>query len=61
MKRGNFEGNKKRKQEEAIKRNEEWNRLTPEQQLKELDIRLGKDKGASKQRNRLNKLISKEN
>lgn len=61
MKRGNFESNKKRKQQEAIKRNEEWNRLTPEQQLKQLNIRLGKDKGATKQRNRLNKLISKEN
>ena len=38
------------KQREAIERNEHWAQLTPEQQLSDLDIRLGKDIGAKKQR-----------
>jgi len=38
------------KQKEAIERNEAWAILTPEQQLVELDIRLGKGIGAKKQR-----------
>lgn len=60
MKRTNFEGNKKRRKEEAIKRNAAWNMLTPEQKIKDLDIRLGVGLGASKQREKLNKLINKE-
>ena len=41
------------KQKEAIERNEYWAQLTPEQQLDVLDIRLGKDVGAKKQRARI--------
>ena len=41
------------KQKEAIERNEYWAQLTPEQQLDVLDIRLGKDIGAKKQRARI--------
>ena len=41
------------KQQEAIERNEYWAQLTPEQQLDVLDIRLGKDIGAKKQRARI--------
>ena len=40
----------KTKEEE---RNERWTQLTPEQQLAELDRRLGKDIGAKKQRARI--------
>ena len=38
------------KQREAIERNERWAQLTPEQQLIELNKRLGEDVGAKKQR-----------
>ena len=38
------------KETEAIVRNEAWAKLTPEQQLSELDKRLGKGIGAKKQR-----------
>ena len=38
------------KQTEAIVRNEAWAKLTYEQQLADLDRRLGKDIGAKKQR-----------
>ena len=38
------------KETEAIVRNEAWAKLTPEQQLSELDRRLGKGIGAKKQR-----------
>ena len=41
------------KETEAIERNEYWAQLTPEQQLDVLDIRLGKDIGAKKQRARI--------
>jgi hypothetical protein len=41
------------KQKEAIERNEYWAQLTPEQQLEDLDKRLGKDIGAKKQRARI--------
>ena len=41
------------KQQEAIERNEYWAQLTPEQQLKNLDSRLGKGVGAKKQRARI--------
>ena len=46
------------KQKEAIERNEYWAQLTPEQQLDVLDIRLGKDVGAKKQRARIQNKIS---
>ena len=41
------------KETEAIVRNEAWAKLTPEQQLADLDRRLGKDIGAKKQRARI--------
>ena len=41
------------KQKEAIERNEAWVQLTPEQQIADLDRRLGKDIGAKKQRARI--------
>ena len=41
------------KQKEAIERNEYWAQLTPEQQLENLDSRLGKGVGAKKQRARI--------
>ena len=41
------------KQTEAAVRNESWAKLTPEQQLADLDERLGKDIGAKKQRARI--------
>ena len=41
------------KQTEATVRNEAWAKLTPEQQLADLDRRLGKDIGAKKQRARI--------
>ena len=41
------------KQKEAIERNETWAKLTYEQQLADLDKRLGKGIGAKKQRARI--------
>ena len=41
------------KQKEAIERNEAWAQLTPEQQIADLDKRLGKGIGAKKQRARI--------
>ena len=41
------------KQKEAIERNETWPKLTYEQQLADLDRRLGKGIGAKKQRARI--------
>ena len=46
------------KHKEAIERNEYWAQLTPEQQLADLDRRLGKDIGAKKQRARIQNKIS---
>lgn len=57
MKRMNFPGRKKTRHEEAIERNEAWAKLSPQQQLQELDKRFGKDQGASRQRKRLSKLL----
>ena len=44
---------KQSKQTEAIVRNEAWAKLTYEQQLADLDKRLGKGIGAKKQRARI--------
>ena len=44
---------KQTKQTEAIVRNEAWAKLTYEQQLADLDRRLGKGVGAKKQRARI--------
>ena len=41
------------KQKEAIERNEAWAQLTHEQQIADLDRRLGKNIGAKKQRARI--------
>ena len=41
------------KQKEAIERNEAWAQLAPEQQIADLDRRLGKGIGAKKQRARI--------
>lgn len=41
-------------------REDVWRELTPEQQLNSLDLRLGKDQGAKKQRARLLKLIQEK-
>ena len=41
------------KQTEAAVRNEAWAKLTPEQQIADLDRRLGKGIGAKKQRARI--------
>ena len=41
------------KQKETIERNETWAKLTHEQQLADLDRRLGKGIGAKKQRARI--------
>ena len=41
------------KQKEAVERNEAWAKLTYEQQLADLDRRLGKGIGAKKQRARI--------
>ena len=45
------------KQTEAIVRNEAWAKLTYEQQLADLDRRLGKGIGAKKQRARIQNKI----
>ena len=46
------------KQKEAIERNETWAKLTYEQQLADLDRRLGKGIGAKKQRARIQHKIN---
>ena len=43
--------------EAAMIREEEWRKLTPQQQIAALDQRLGKNVGATKQRARINALI----
>lgn len=48
------------RREEALKRNAEWAKLSPREQLAELDRRLGRDVGAKKQRERLKRLIGDE-
>ena len=45
--------NKETRHKEATIRNEAWAKLTYEQQLADLDRRLGKDIGAKKQRARI--------
>ena len=44
---------------EAVARQEEWAKLSPQQQLAELDKRLGKGVGAKKQRAKIAKAIQK--
>jgi len=45
------------RREAALKRNAEWAKMGPREQLAELDRRLGKDVGAKKQRERIKRLI----
>lgn len=47
------------KRKEGAERQEAWSKLTPQQQLDELDRRLGKGVGATKQRARLALVIEK--
>tara|TARA_R110002110_G_scaffold146045_1_gene335799 strand:+ start:269 stop:532 length:264 start_codon:yes stop_codon:yes gene_type:complete len=47
--------------EEALERQTEREKLTPDQQLKVLDGRLGKDTGASKERLRLMRQVIADN
>lgn len=49
--------NNEYKRSEATERQAKWARLTPQQQVKALDYRLGKDVGAVKQRARIWALI----
>ena len=49
---------KQTKQTEAIVRNEAWAKLTYEQQLADLDRRLGKGIGAKKQRAKIQSKIN---
>ena len=44
-----------KKYEEATYRQDEYDKLTPQQKLARLDKRLGKGKGAKKERGRLKK------
>lgn len=48
---------KEQKRNECVARIEKWQQLTPEEQLKELDRRLGAGKGAKKQRAKLAALL----
>ena len=56
--RENFRERKDQRRKDALTRQEDWSSLTPQQQLTELDNRLGKDQGAAKQRKRLQKKIA---
>lgn len=47
----------KTKAEQALERQASWAKLTPAQQLNELDRRLGKGVGAKKQRAKLTKIL----
>lgn len=44
---------------EAEERNKKWRALTPQQQLQELDRRLGKGVGAIKTRNKINAALQR--
>lgn len=44
----------------AEQRNQEWQKLTPAQQLAELDARLGVGQGAKKQRQKIERLLQSE-
>ena len=51
---------RKVRKDAADERTEYWTKLSPQQQLEALDMRLGKDTGAAKQRARLMKRIEKQ-
>ena len=48
------------RQKEAQERQEEYNKLTPQQKIDRLDKKLGKGKGETKQRKKLQALIKTE-
>ena len=50
---------KEQRRIEGKARNEAWARLSPQQKLDDLDLRLGKGKGATRQRTKLAKVLSK--
>lgn len=49
-----------RRRQEAAARVEEWRKLTPQEQLNELDRRLGKGLGAARQRAMIAKRIKEQ-
>ena len=51
---------KEARREAAEEANKAWQALSPVEQLSELDERLGKGKGASKQRVRINKKLTQK-
>ena len=51
---------KTQRREDAEVRHARWDALSPKEQLRQLDIRLGKGVGAKKQRVRLAKRIAEE-
>ncbi len=57
MKRSNFEGRKTQRREDAEVRSRRRESLSPAEQLKLLDARLGKNKGAKAERARLKKAM----
>lgn len=57
----NGRADRERRRNEAEARNAIWAALTPQQQLAELDKRFGAGKGATKQRKKLAKKLSKDN
>ena len=65
MARYKREGARKHKWEirraEAIERQEHWSSLTPQEQLVELDRRLGKGVGAVRQRFKINQRLKSKN
>jgi len=54
MKPKNFPERKKAKRKEAEERVVEWRKMTPKQQLQNLDARLGENVGAKRQRVKIN-------
>jgi hypothetical protein len=60
MKTTNFPGRVEKRQAEAQERAKVWGALSPNEQLKVLDDRLGTGKGAKRQRARLAKLLTVE-
>ena len=50
-------GRRKTRQEEALERQEFYKALTPEEKIVRLDKKLGKGKGAKKQREKLTLLL----
>ena len=58
---GGRKHNREIRREEAIERQEHWSSLTPQEQLVELDRRLGKGVGAVRQRFKINQRLKSKN